>query len=67
MRREEYLHIQVESSAWTRRSLTNMALVRDAVKEFRKYVPRTHHVLEVGCSDGYSIDVLRSKVELSLY
>lgn len=61
MRREEYLHIQVESSAWTRRSPTNMALVRDAVREFRKYVPKTYYVLEIGCGDGYSIDVFRDK------
>lgn len=61
MRREEYLHIQVESSAWTRRSPSNMALVRDAVEEFRKYVPETYQVLEVGCGDGYSIDVFRGK------
>ena len=61
MRREEYIRIQVESSAWTRRNPGNTALVRDAVREFRKYAPETYRVLEAGCGDGYSIDVLRGE------
>jgi SAM-dependent methyltransferase len=61
MRREEYIRIQVESSVWTRTSPNSMALVRDAVREFRKYAPEAHRVLEAGCGDGYSIDVLKAK------
>lgn len=61
MKREEYIRIQVESSAWTRENPANMALVRDAVREFRKYVPQTYRVLEVGCGDGYGLDVLKAE------
>jgi len=61
MKREEYIRIQVESSAWTRRNPGNMALVRDAIREFGKYTPETYRVLEAGCGDGYSIDVLQAE------
>jgi len=61
MKRKKYIQIQVDSSEWTRKNSNNMALVRDAVREFYKYVPTTYRVLELGCGDGYSLDVLKTK------
>jgi len=61
MEREEYIRVQVESSAWTRKNPGSKDLVRDTILEFQKYVPVTHHVLEIGCGDGYSLDVFVEK------
>ena len=61
MKREEYIRTQTESSAWTRTSPNSIALVRDAVREFHKYAPEAYRVLEAGCGDGYSIDVLKAE------
>jgi len=61
MKTLEYLRIQRESSAWTRRNPGNMALVRDTITEFCKYIPQRSFVLEIGSGDGYALDVLRAK------
>ncbi|RLB00319.1 MAG: hypothetical protein DRG83_11710 [Deltaproteobacteria bacterium] len=61
MRREEYIKIQLQSSEWTRQNPNSMALVQDSIQEFCKYVPLNYYILEIGCGDGYSLDLLKAK------
>jgi SAM-dependent methyltransferase len=58
---KEYLQTQVQTSAWTRQNVGSIALVTDMVNEFATYASPSMRVLEIGCGDGFSLDVMKSK------
>lgn len=58
MKGSEYFRIQTEASVWTRQNVESQALAEDSILEFRKFAPEQHNVLEIGCGDGYALDVL---------
>lgn len=55
----EYLRIQEESSEWTRENPVSQLLVKDMVGFFAEHVGGQRTVLEVGCGDGFALDLLR--------
>jgi SAM-dependent methyltransferase len=61
MKYEEYIRVQEQTSEWTRLNPTSIALVRDSCYEFSKHVSKHSRVCEVGCGDGYAMDILRAR------
>ena len=59
MKKAEYIKVQIETSEWTRQNINSMALTRDSVNEFAKYVDKKSRILEIGCGDGYSLSILK--------
>jgi SAM-dependent methyltransferase len=60
MKLKDYYKVQVSSSTWTRESKLAQDLVVDSVDFFHELIPKTEGViLELGCGDGFSLDVLR--------
>jgi ubiquinone/menaquinone biosynthesis C-methylase UbiE len=58
---KEYLQTQMQTSAWTRQNVGSIALVADMVNEFATFASPAMKVLEIGCGDGFSLDVMKSK------
>ncbi len=60
MKTREYLQVQSETSAWTRQSGGRQIAVRDSVQYFCDFVPTSATICEIGCGDGYALDLLNS-------
>lgn len=61
MKFKEYLLTQMQTSEWTRQNTGSIALVTDMVNEFATYASPGMKVLEIGCGDGFSLEVMKSK------